>query len=184
MRRSCRHICVRAKWGIASREISDIYVLYSPINPSLINSSLLSHNPPFFVLQFCNVTSAFTFLGDYTPRDNTPSSQGFSTPIGMGVTPSGLHAMGMGTPAVGSMTPEQLRAMRWNLELDERNCYMTDDELDSLFPQEGYTILSAPDGYKKLQTPTRRLQATPTPTGVGGFHFQMKIMPIIQECND
>ena len=96
--------------------------------------------------------------------------------MGMGETPSGVPAMGLRTPAPGSMTPEQLRAMRWNLELDERNCYMSDEELDSLFPQDGYTVLKPPDAYKKLLTPTRKLQATPTPSGIAGFHFQVLIL--------
>ena len=113
------------------------------------------------------------FSGDYTPRDSTPSTQGFLTPMGMGATPTGISAMAMATPAPGSMTPEQIRAMRWNFELGERNRFMSDDELDSLFPQEGYSILKPPEGYKKLQTPTRRLQATPTPSGITGFHFQV-----------
>ena len=89
----------------------------------------------------------------------------------MGVTPV-VSSMGLRTPS-GSMTPEQLRAMRWNLELDERNCFISDEELDSLFPQDGYSILIPPDGYKKFQTPTRKLQSTPTPSGLAGFHFQV-----------
>lgn len=95
----------------------------------------------------------------------------------MGVTPV-VSSMGLRTPT-GSMTPEQLRAMRWNLELDERNCFMTDEELDSLFPQDGYSILTPPDGYKKFPTPTRKLQATPTPSALGGFHFQVVIYSIL-----
>ena len=41
---------------------------------------------------------------------------------------------------VGSMTPEQMQAWRWEMELDERNRPLTDEELDALFPQEGYKV--------------------------------------------
>ena len=35
---------------------------------------------------------------------------------------------------MGSMTPEQVQAWRWEKELDERNRPLSDDELDALFP--------------------------------------------------
>ena len=38
------------------------------------------------------------------------------------------------------MTPEQMQAWRWERELDERNRPLSDDELDALFPQEGYKV--------------------------------------------
>ena len=41
---------------------------------------------------------------------------------------------------LGSMTPEQMQAWRWERELDERNRPMSDDELDALFPQDGYKV--------------------------------------------
>ena len=37
------------------------------------------------------------------------------------------------------MTPEQLQAWRWEKEIDERNRPLSDDELDTLFP-EGYKV--------------------------------------------
>ena len=42
---------------------------------------------------------------------------------------------------LGSMTPEQMQAWRWERELDERNRPMSDDELDALFPQDGYKVV-------------------------------------------
>eukprot|EP00731_Ephydatia_muelleri_P037159 Em0404g2a len=41
---------------------------------------------------------------------------------------------------MGAMTPEQMQAWRWEMELDERNRPLTDEELDALFPQEGYKM--------------------------------------------
>ena len=75
---------------------------------------------------------------------------------------------------LGSMTPEQVQAWRWERELDERNRPLTDDELDMLFPQEGYKILVPPSGYQPIRTPARKLSATPTPMGMSGFHFQVE----------
>lgn len=77
--------------------------------------------------------------------DETPASQmGGTTPmIGTsGVTPAGAAAMQMQTPTPGqmAMTPEQMQAYRWEREIDERNRYLSDDELDSLFPKEGYKV--------------------------------------------
>lgn len=42
---------------------------------------------------------------------------------------------------MGSMTPEQMQAWRWEQELDERNRPLSDEELDALFPQDGYKVL-------------------------------------------
>ena len=39
-----------------------------------------------------------------------------------------------------SMTPEQIQAYRWEKEIDERNRPLTDDELDAMFPFEGYKV--------------------------------------------
>ena len=78
--------------------------------------------------------------------DETPVSQmGNSTPsfTPSGVTPAGAQAMAMQTPTPGhlvSMTPEQLQAYRWEREIDERNRPLSDDELDALFPKEGYKV--------------------------------------------
>lgn len=58
-------------------------------------------------------------------------------------TPAGAMAMGMMTPstgAMGSMTPEQMQAWRWEKEMDDRNRPMMDDELDAIFPQDGYKV--------------------------------------------
>lgn len=38
------------------------------------------------------------------------------------------------------MTPEQMQAWRWEQELDERNRPLSDEELDALFPQDGYKV--------------------------------------------
>lgn len=74
---------------------------------------------------------------------------GGRTPSFSAQTPAGAQAMGMATPTpgqIGSMTPEQLQSWRWEKELDERNKPLSDEELDMLFPQEGYKV-----GWKDMR---------------------------------
>lgn len=75
---------------------------------------------------------------------------------------------GIKTPRLtpgGMVTPEVMHASRWQADLLVRNQPMTDAELDDILPSEGYVILSAPDSYVPIQTPSRRLMATPAPSG-------------------
>lgn len=51
--------------------------------------------------------------------------------------------MQMATPTpghLGTMTPEQLQAYRWEQEIDYRNRALADEELDSMLPTEGYKV--------------------------------------------
>lgn len=85
--------------------------------------------------------------------------------------------MGMQTPSAAMMaamqTPEERMNARWEADIDERNRPMTDEELDMLFPDEGFKILEPPGGYNPIRTPSRRLLATPTPAGgATGFMIQ------------
>ena len=90
--------------------------------------------------------------GGTTPSFSTPAmgaaggatpSFGGATPSFGTATPAGALAMGLATPtpmAAGAMTPEQMQSWRWEKELDERNRPLSDEELDALFPQEGYKV--------------------------------------------
>lgn len=50
---------------------------------------------------------------------------------------------------------------------------MSDEELDAMFPSEGYAILEPPPSYAPIRTPARKLMATPTPlAGAAGFVMQ------------
>lgn len=76
-----------------------------------------------------------------TPSMGTPAMG--ATPNFSAATPAGTMAMQLQTPStaqLGSMTPEQMQAWRWERELDERNRPLSDEELDALFPQEGYKV--------------------------------------------
>ena len=110
--------------------------------------------------------------------ETTSTSSMDATPNFPGVTPAGAVAMKMATPSTaqvgGSVTPEQMQAWRWERKLDERNRPLADDDLDVVFPQEGYEILKPPAGYQPIRIPACKLMATPTPMGMSGFYFQME----------
>ncbi|KAF5191418.1 Splicing factor 3b subunit [Thalictrum thalictroides] len=110
--------------------------------------------------------------------DETPATMGSVTPM-LGATPAGAYTPGvtpvggveLATPTPGAinirsaMTPEQYNLLRWEKDIEERNRPLTDEELDSMFPQEGYKILDPPASYVPIRTPARKLLATPTPMG-------------------
>ena len=105
---------------------------------------------------------------DETPQamdGATPSGAVGATPVGgMGATPMG--AAGMMTPAYGgaisAQTAEERKRSEHELDIEIRNRPLTDDELDAIFPPEGYKIIVPPSGYVPI-TPSRALLATPTP---------------------
>lgn len=63
------------------------------------------------------------------------------------------------------LTAEQWQTQRWEREVEQRNRALSDEELDSMMPTEGYKVLEAPPGYAPIRTPARKLMATPTPMG-------------------
>ncbi|XP_062024324.1 uncharacterized protein LOC133740394 [Rosa rugosa] len=109
--------------------------------------------------------------------DETPATMGSATPGSVatpgpggytpGVTPAGGAGLETPTPGTinlrGPITPEQYNLLRWEKDIEERNRPLTDEELDSMFPQEGYKILEPPPNYVPIRTPARKLMATPTP---------------------
>ncbi|KAF8044177.1 hypothetical protein BT93_A2224 [Corymbia citriodora subsp. variegata] len=110
--------------------------------------------------------------------DETPATMGSATPMAgatpaaaftPGVTPVGGVDLATPTPGAinlrGPITPEQYNLMRWEKDIEERNRPLTDEELDAMFPQEGYKILEPPASYVPIRTPARKLLATPTPLG-------------------
>ncbi|XP_054777615.1 uncharacterized protein LOC129285767 [Prosopis cineraria] len=110
--------------------------------------------------------------------DETPATMGSATPLPgatpaaaytPGVTPVGGVELATPTPGAinlrGAITPEQYNLLRWERDIEERNRPLTDEELDAMFPQEGYKILEPPASYVPIRTPARKLLATPTPLG-------------------
>lgn len=45
------------------------------------------------------------------------------------------------TPGMAGMTPERLRMLRWEKEVQDRNRPLTDDELNQILPSNGYEIV-------------------------------------------
>ncbi|KAK0599544.1 hypothetical protein LWI29_006212 [Acer saccharum] len=110
--------------------------------------------------------------------DETPATMGSATPMAgatpaaaytPGVTPVGAIDVATPTPSAinlrGAITPEQYNLLRWEKDIEERNRPLTDEELDTMFPLEGYKILDPPASYVPIRTPARKLLATPTPLG-------------------
>lgn len=131
-----------------------------------------------------DATPKITGMATPTPKrqrsrwDETPATMGSATPMAgatpsvamtPGVTPVGGSDMATPTPGQinlrGPLTPEQYNLMRWEKDIEERNRPLTDEELDSMFPSEGYSILDPPASYVPIRTPARKLLATPTPIG-------------------
>ncbi|KAJ0985180.1 hypothetical protein J5N97_003536 [Dioscorea zingiberensis] len=132
-----------------------------------------------------DATPKFGAIATPTPKrqrsrwDETPAAVGAATPLPgaatpaaaftPGVTPIGGVDLATPTPSAikfsGAITPEQYNLLRWERDIEERNRPLTDEELDSMFPQEGYKILDPPASYVPIRTPARKLLATPTPLG-------------------
>mmetsp|Transcript_13864 Transcript_13864/g.50490 ORF Transcript_13864/g.50490 Transcript_13864/m.50490 type:complete len:1279 (+) Transcript_13864:124-3960(+) len=109
--------------------------------------------------------------GGITPGLGATPMMGGATPAGiMGATPAGL---GMETPTPSQlkvpMTPEQYQAARWERDIMERNRPLSDEELDAMFPTEGYKVLEPPASYVPIRTPARKLLSTPTPLATPGY---------------
>jgi splicing factor 3B subunit 1 len=128
---------------------------------------------------------------DETPQSGaeTPSRKGKSrwdeTPVNVnagmmtpGATPLGFT--GAETPSIAQMrgyTPEQMHAMRYEKDIEERNRPLSDEELNDLLPAEGYEVMVPPANYQPIRTPARKLTATPTPSQMGGFMMQDDVKP-------
>ncbi|KAD5508895.1 hypothetical protein E3N88_16598 [Mikania micrantha] len=130
-----------------------------------------------------DATPKLSGLATPTPKrqrsrwDETPATMGSATPGGAtpaaaytpGVTPVGGVELATPTPGAvnlrGAITPEQYNLLRWEKDIEDRNRPLTDEELDTMFPQEGYKILEPPANYVPIRTPARKLLATPTPLG-------------------
>jgi splicing factor 3B subunit 1 len=76
-------------------------------------------------------------------------------------------------PNMANLTPEQQQALRWDREIEERNRPLSDEELDAMFPTEGYKIMEPPATYMPIRTPARKLMATPTPSGDHPLGYQI-----------
>ncbi len=132
--------------------------------------------------------------------DQTPLTQSGAVAVGatpligatplVGATPVGSALAQFGqTPAPGadggmygpaSVTPELEQRMKWERELEERNRFQTDEELEEIFKLvPGFKVLEPPTSYQPDRT-GRGVFATPTPMTVGGG-FQIQSTPARDE---
>ena len=56
-----------------------------------------------------------------------------------------MGGMGMETPSPSQLgkvplSAEQYQSLRWEREIEERNRFLSDEELDSMLPPEGYKV--------------------------------------------
>ncbi|KAL8454458.1 hypothetical protein Emed_000179 [Eimeria media] len=84
----------------------------------------------------------------------TPGATPMTSGLTPGVTPLAMTGLGTTpmTPGTPIQTPEQLLALRLQQEFDERNRYLTDEELDRIMPTEGYEIVQPPSDYNPPPT--------------------------------
>ncbi|KAK0599797.1 hypothetical protein LWI29_008764 [Acer saccharum] len=89
--------------------------------------------------------------------DETTATMGSATPLA-GATPAAAYkpgvtpveAINVATPTLsainlrGAIMPEQYNLLRWDKDIEERNRPLTDDELDTMFPLEGYKQFDVP----------------------------------------
>lgn len=71
--------------------------------------------------------------------DETPVMRAAVTVATGGVTPAMVSS--------GLVAPEVLQASRAQAETDERNRWMSDEDIDGMLPSEGFVILKPPAGY-------------------------------------
>ncbi len=71
-----------------------------------------------------------------------------------------------------SLKYERPPSSRLDRETEARNQPWTDAELDQLLPSKGYKVLQPPANYRPIQTPARKLTATPAPMTEEGFYMQ------------
>ena len=122
--------------------------------------------------QMTSTTSTSSNVSKKRSRwDETPDVA-TSTGMSGGFTATPVGGVGMATPVPGQeqMTPHQIRTSQ---EMLERNRPLTDEELDAMFPSEGYKIVEPPASYVPIRTPSRKLTSTPAPYGqqTPGFHL-------------
>ncbi|ORX47694.1 splicing factor 3B subunit 1 [Hesseltinella vesiculosa] len=125
-----------------------------------------------------------------TPVSGSKRSRWDATPVGVSADATPVASAGMMTPtplqqqqyqSQVPMTPEARANMRWERELDSRNRYLSDEELDGMFPTTGYKILEPPADYQPIRTPTRKLTATPAASDQAGFFMQDEQQSFVQE---
>ena len=90
-------------------------------------------------------TNAFGIQPGATASRFGETPQVFPTASGSNL----LNITSVGTAPDPKMNAMQLQAIRYQNDLAYRNRPLTDEDLDRIFPKEGYKILEPPDGYER-----------------------------------
>jgi splicing factor 3B subunit 1 len=72
---------------------------------------------------------------DKTPMQGATPGYGGMTPM------SGMTPMGGMTPGMMGITPERLKQLKWEKEIQDRNRYQTDEELNEVLPKNGFEVI-------------------------------------------
>mmetsp|Transcript_2772 Transcript_2772/g.5314 ORF Transcript_2772/g.5314 Transcript_2772/m.5314 type:complete len:1214 (-) Transcript_2772:1308-4949(-) len=73
------------------------------------------------------------------------------------------------TPSEGPTQTGNVNLDRWERDISMRNQPLSDADLDSMLPSDGYRILPAPPGYVPIRKPKRDLLAAPSSDESKGF---------------
>jgi splicing factor 3B subunit 1 len=90
----------------------------------------------------------------------------------VGTTTNGTQTTNGSAPAANGQL-----ASGFGTDISGRNAPLSDEELDEMFPKDGYVILVPPPGYEPLRAPARRAAPAAVSKPTGGFMNQQSVDP-------
>lgn len=107
--------------------------------------------------------------------DETPVAQtsSFATPSRVDASASfAADPLSFFPSNISSLGDSSGVSSRWERELEARNRFITDEELDNIIPKEGYSILEPPASYVPPTLSKKYSASTPAAPEINGFHMQ------------
>lgn len=102
-----------------------------------------------------------------TPANYTPVTLNDATPTSVDSILQKFNYVASPAPnqfgLINNLTPEKIKQLRWEKELEERNRPLADEELDELIQISGYEIVKVPAEYKPIRAPGRRTGPSQSP---------------------
>lgn len=135
--------------------------------PSRVSSSRWEETPVGNVNSTPSFNSTPSLFNNATTPNVGKKSRWDETPMNENATPVVDYVSGT---VGGVVTPEMAQRLRWEREIDYRNRPLSDEELEDMFPIQGYKILDPPGNYMPIRTPSRKLTSTPMVNNNDGFY--------------